>query len=109
MEYYNAMLEKFQKHVVVSESIKKIAYKKGVEIIKRFENFGGIALEGLFVTMCKENKQLSTYFGYDIGKSLKIENNHKVSDIKKLLLNNSNIKRIQDNPIVLKWFESPDI
>ena len=45
MEYYNAMLVKFQKHVVISESIKIIAYKKGVEIIKRFENFGGIALE----------------------------------------------------------------
>ena len=45
MEYYNAMLDKFQKHVVVSESIKMIAYKKGVEIIKRFENFGGITLE----------------------------------------------------------------
>ena len=55
--------------------------------------------------MCKENKQLATYFGYDNGKSLKIENNHKLADIKKLLLNNSNIKRIQDNPIVLKWFE----
>jgi len=104
MQDYNTMLEKFQKHVVISESIKKIAYDKCVEIIKRFENFGGIALESLFIAMCKENKQLATYFGYDVGKSLKIENNHKVADIKKLLLSNSNIKRIQDNPIVLKWF-----
>ena len=55
--------------------------------------------------MCKENKQLATYFGYDNGKSLKIEDNHKVSDVKKLLLNHSNIKRVQDNPIVLKWFD----
>ena len=38
MEYYNAMLVKFQKRVVFSESIKMIAYKKGVEIIKRFKN-----------------------------------------------------------------------
>ena len=55
--------------------------------------------------MCKENKQLATYFGYDIGKSLKIQDNHKLSDVKKLLLDHSNIKRIQDSPIVLKWFE----
>ena len=58
--------------------------------------------------MCKEDKQLATYFGYDSGKSLKIQDNHKVSDVKKLLLNHSNIKRIQDNPIVLKWFENPE-
>jgi replicative DNA helicase Mcm len=93
-EYYNAMLVKFQKHVDVtdSDSIKMIAYKKGVEIIKQFENFGGITLEALFTTICKENKQLATYFGYDIEKSLKIQDNHKTSDVKKLLLENTHIK-----------------
>ena len=105
MEFYNAMLVKFQKHVVVSESIKMIAYKKGVEIVKNFKNISGIALQDLFELMCKDNKQLATYFGYDNGKSLKIQDNHKVSDVKKLLLNHSNIKRVQDNPIVLKWFD----
>ena len=107
MEYYNVMLVKFQKHVVVSESIKMIAYKKGVEIVKNFKNISGIALQDLFELMCKDNKQLATYFGYDNGKSLKIQDNHKVSDVKKLLLNHSNIKRVQDNPIVLKWFDDP--
>ena len=82
-----------------------IAYNKGVEIIKQFENFGGITIEALFTTICKENKQLATYFGYDNGKSLKTQDNHKVSDIKKLLLENTHIKRVQDNPIVLKWFD----
>lgn len=106
MEFYNLMLVKFHKSVVYSESPKMIAYTKGVEIVKRFENFG-IRLEDLFVTICKEDKQLSTYFGYDSGKSLKIHDNHKVSDVKKLLLNNSNIKRVQDNPIILKWIENP--
>jgi DNA replicative helicase MCM subunit Mcm2 (Cdc46/Mcm family) len=106
MEYYNAMLVKFQKHVVVSESIKMIAYKKGVDIIKNFKNISGITLEALFENMCKDDKQLATYFGYDIGKSLKIQDNRKVSEVKKLLLNNSHIKRVQDNPIVLKWFDN---
>ena len=106
-DYYNAMLVKFRKHVTVSESLKMVAYKKGVETIKNFKNISGITLEALFETMCKDDKQLAIYFGYDNGKSLKIQDNHKVSDIKKLLLNHSNIKRVQDNPIVLKWFESP--
>ena len=106
-DYYNAMLVRFQKHVVVSESIQIVAYKKGEEIIKKFENFGGITLENLFTTMCKENKQLATYFGYDNEKSLKIQDNRKTREVKELLLNNSHIKRVQDNPIVLKWFNDP--
>ena len=56
--------------------------------------------------MCKEDKQLTTYFGYDNDKSLKIQDNHKTRDVKNLLLNHSNIKRIQDNPITLKWFDN---
>ena len=59
--------------------------------------------------ICKDNRQLATYFGYDNGKSLKIQDNHKVSDVKKLLLNHSNIKRVQDNPIVLKWFDEVNL
>jgi replicative DNA helicase Mcm len=52
-EFYNTMLVKFQKHVVYSESPKMLAYKKGVEIIKRFENFG-ITLEQIFETYVKK-------------------------------------------------------
>jgi replicative DNA helicase Mcm len=105
MEFYNAILVKFQKSVVYSESPKMLAYKKGVEIIKRFENFGGITLEQIFETMCQEDKQLASYFGYDNDKSLKIQDNHKASNVKKLLLTHTNIKRVHDNPIVLKWFD----
>ena len=69
MEYYNIMLVKFQKHVVYSESPKILAYKKGIEIVKQYENFNGITLEQIFETICKEDKQLATYFGYDKEKS----------------------------------------
>ena len=103
-EFYNIMLENFQKSVVYSESPKIIAYKKGVEIVKRFENFG-IELEQVFKTMCDEDKQLATYFGYDTGKTLKIKYNHKTRDVKELLLNHSNIKKTNEKPIVLKWID----
>jgi replicative DNA helicase Mcm len=102
-EFYNIMLQNFQKSVVYSESIKDLAYKKGVEIVKRFENFG-ISLEDLFKTMCEENKQFATYFGYDTGKPLEIKYNHRTRNIKELLLNNSHIKKRNEHPIVLKWF-----
>ena len=55
--------------------------------------------------MCQEDKQLASYFGYDNDKSLKIQNNHKASNVKKLLLTHTNLKRVHDNPIVLKWFD----
>src|SRR3546814_20370902 len=58
-----------------------------------------------FKIICKYNKQLATYFGYDNEKSLKIQDNHKIRDVKESLLNHSNIKRINNNPITLKWFE----
>jgi DNA replicative helicase MCM subunit Mcm2 (Cdc46/Mcm family) len=106
MEYYNVMLVKFQKSVVYSESPKMIAYKKGAEILERNKNFGGITLEELVELICKEDKQLATFYGYDNEKSLKIKDNHKVRDIKELLLNHTNIKRIRDNPITLKWFDN---
>jgi DNA replicative helicase MCM subunit Mcm2 (Cdc46/Mcm family) len=107
MEFYNTMLVKFQKSVVYSESPKFLAYKKGVEIVKRYEKFGGITLEQIFETMCKEDKQLAVFFRYDNEKSLKIQDNHKTRDVKELLLAHSNIKRTNNNPITLKWFDSP--
>ena len=109
MEFYNIMLVKFQKSVVYSESPKILAYKKGVEIIKNGKEFGGITLEELFAIICKDNKQLATFFGYEGEKSLKIKDNHKVSDVKELLLNHTNIKRVQDNPITLKWFDNDEM
>ena len=41
--------------------------------------------------MCKENKQLATYFGYDIGKSLKIQDNHKTSERKEIIIKYTHI------------------
>jgi hypothetical protein len=101
------MLVKFEKCVVYSESPKFLAYKKGVEILEQNKKFNGATLEELFKIICKDDKQLATYFGYDNEKSLKIQDNHKIRDVKESLLNHSNIKRINNNPITLKWFDNP--
>ncbi|HET7643453.1 MAG TPA: hypothetical protein VFK40_08090, partial [Nitrososphaeraceae archaeon] len=73
---------------------------------KKYKNFGGITLEQIFEEVCKEDKQLATYFGYDNEKSLKIKDNHKIRDVKEWLSSHSNIKRVRDNPITLKWFDN---
>lgn len=106
MEFYNSILVKFQKSVVISQSPKDVGYEKGVMIVERFKEFeGGVTLEKIFEIMCKENEQLTNYFGYG-KKSLKIKHNHKTRSVYEMLLGHSNLKKIQENPIVLKWMNS---
>jgi hypothetical protein len=105
MEFYNAILVKFKKSVIISKSPKSIAYAKGVKIVEGFQESGGVTLEELFEIMCQEDKQLANYFGYG-KKPLRIKHNHKIRDVyENYLKNHSNIKIIQEKPIVLKWFD----
>ena len=78
-EFYNIMLQNFQKSVVYSEAPSTISIKKGAEILERNKNFNSISLEELVELICKEDKQLAIYFGYDKEKSLKIKYNHKTA------------------------------
>ena len=108
-EFYNTtMLQNFQKSVVYSRPPKYLAYDKGKEILEGNKNFNGIRLEELAELICKDNKQLASYFRYDEGKSLKIKHNYKIQELRDLLINNSHIKQISDSPIVLKWFDLCD-
>ena len=102
MEFYNIMLLDFQKNVIVSQSPKEIAYNESTSLLKDMKDFGGITLEELIEKICQNNKQIGNYFGYG-KKSLKIEYNKKVRNLKEMLRSHSNIKRIQDKPIVLQW------
>ena len=54
---------------------------------------------------CERDIQVNQYFG--INKPLKIEHNSKTRIVYDMLLNHSNIKRIQDKPIVLQWIQPP--
>jgi DNA replicative helicase MCM subunit Mcm2 (Cdc46/Mcm family) len=104
-EYYNVMLADFQKSVVVSHSPRDLAYNECVSILEQIKGFGGITLEDLFKKVCENNEQLANYFEYD-EKPLKIKNNRKVRDVYERLLNHSNIKKVQEKPIVLQWLDT---
>lgn len=103
MDFYNVMLLDFQKEVIVSQSLREIAYQECVALLEQCKDFGGITLEELITKICQGNKQLANYFEYGKIKSLKIENNKKVRNVYDMLLNHSNIKKVQDRPIVLEW------
>jgi DNA replicative helicase MCM subunit Mcm2 (Cdc46/Mcm family) len=104
MEFYNVMLVDFQKSVVVSQSPRDLAYNECVSILEQIKGFGGITLEELFKKVCENNEQLANYFEYN-DKPLKIKNNRKVRDVYERLLNHSNIKKVQEKPIVLQWLD----
>jgi len=103
MEFYNVMLLNFQKQVVVSQSLKDIAYNECITVLKDIKDVSnGITLEDLVEIICKRNEQLAHYFGY--GKiSLQIKHNRKTRNLLDLLLNNSKVKKVGDKPIVLQW------
>ena len=89
--------------------LKDLAIEKGLEIVKRFKEFGGVSLEELIEIMCKEDKQLRVYFGYG-EKSLKMSKNSKVRGIYELLKRNPHIIIKDEKPVVLKWlYDTYDI
>jgi replicative DNA helicase Mcm len=106
-EYYNTMLLNFQKQVVVSESPTEIAYTECISSLKKQKNFGGFGFVDLLKEICKNNLQIADYLGYP-RKSLQIKINHKSRKICYKLLNNSHVKKINEHPIALKWFDNYD-
>lgn len=104
-EYYNVMLLNFQKQVIVSDPPSEIAYNECIVSLKKQKNFGGIAFEDILKEICKNNEQCADYFEYP-HKSLQIKNNRKARRICDKLLNNSHIKKTNEHPIALKWFDN---
>ena len=104
MEFYNVMLVDFQKSVVVSQSPKDLAYNECLLLLERSKGSGGITLEEMVKQICESNEQLANYFEYP-EKQLRIKNNRKMRNVCEMLLNHSNIKKIQEKPIVLQWID----
>ena len=106
MQFYNVMLQNFQKQVVISQSPREVAYQECMSVLKEMKNFGGFTFEKLIEKICQRNEHLSNYFRY--GKvSLQIKHNKKSRNVYDMLLNNSKIKKIGEKPTVLQWLSDP--
>ena len=75
--------------------------------IKTTKEFWWSWFEDLLKEICKNNEQCADYLGYP-RKSLQIKINRKSRKICYKLLNNSHIKKINEHPIALKWFDNYD-
>jgi hypothetical protein len=104
MEFYNMMLLQYKQVVNVISNPREITYNQCVEILREVQV--GISLEELIKRSCERNEQIKNYLNFGNDKSLRLRDNKKVRDIYEMLLNHKNIKRIQEKPVVLQWFES---
>lgn len=104
VEFYNVMISKFLRTVKIPENPRDIAYGECISILKKFSNFGGIALEEVFKQACENKKQVGSYFGID--KSLRIDRNYKTRAVYEMLVNNQNVRIINEKPIALQWISS---
>ena len=104
LKFFNSMVQQLTEVVSIPSNPRDNAYQECVTILEQLEEFGGITLEELFKKAAENNKQVNSYFGFD--KSLKIDKNYKTRAVCDMLLNNQNINKINDKPIVLQWQKS---
>ena len=104
LEFFNPMVQQLAEVVSIPSNPRDNAYQECVTILEQLKEFGGIILEELFKKAAENNKQVNSYFGFD--KSLKIDKNYKTRTVYDMLLNNQNICKISDKPIVLQWQSS---
>ena len=99
-EFYNVMISKFLQIVKIPENPRDLTVKICIEILRSHKS-SAISFQDLIIKAKQENQQVRDY----IGHNLKMQNNYKLRAVYDLLTNNSNIKIINEKPVVLKYIE----
>ena len=99
-EFYNIMISKFLQAVKIPENPRDVTYKICLEILKAHRANGMSLLEVIKIAK-QENEQIKDYLGND----LRMQSNYKLRAVYELLVNNSNIKIVNEKPVVLKYIE----
>jgi replicative DNA helicase Mcm len=106
IEFYNVVLQQYQRAVTIPLNPRDATYQECLRVL--IDEKIGITLEELFKKACKNNGYIQRYlcFGFrgnDKDKPLRLRNNKKIRAIYQMLLNNTNLKRVQEKPVVLQW------
>lgn len=104
MQFYNMMLQQFDQVVSVTQDPRNVTVEECIAVLSGLQN--GITLEELLVKVCQRNEQTSRYLGFVENNTsvLQIRNNKKTRAVYDILQNHTNIKKIQEKPVVLQWF-----
>jgi replicative DNA helicase Mcm len=104
VKFYNVILTQLENTVSIPNNPRYEAYNECVTILKQYERLGGITLDELLKKACENNQQVNDYLvGLNNTKSLRIDKNRKTRAVYTMLLNNQNVRKVGENPIVLKW------
>ena len=110
VKFYNVILTQLENTVTIPNDPRYEAYNECITILKQYEKLGGITLYDLFKKACENNQQINDYLidGERLkqNKSLRTDKNHKTRAVYDILLNNQNVRKVGENPIVLKWSSS---
>jgi replicative DNA helicase Mcm len=113
LEFYNAVIYQYlDSTVLIPNDPKDIAIFEFTNILKN--SVFAYSLEELATRACQnnkyvgayllgENKQDNNYNNKNSHNQLKIENNKKLRNIYNLLIENPNVKIVNEKPIALQW------
>jgi replicative DNA helicase Mcm len=112
MEFYNAAIYQYLESTVsIPADPKDIAVVEFTNILK--ESHFAFSLEGLAKEACEKDQYVKSYLlgnidnkTINLNSFLKIETNRKLRSVYDLLLENPNIKRVNEKPIALQWINS---
>jgi replicative DNA helicase Mcm len=103
IEYYNVQLAQHQQIVNMPTSPRNVAFNECITTLRDIKS--PIALEELLKNVCQKNNYIKNYFCFSNG-NLRLSDNIKVRTVYEMLLNHSNVRRVQEKPVVLQWYSS---
>jgi hypothetical protein len=103
MEFYNAVIYQYlDSTVLIPDDPKDITVVEFTKVLK--ESPFAFSLEELVKKACERNQYVKSYLwvsGNKINSSFRIGNNRKLRSVYDLLLENPNIKGVNEKPIAL--------
>jgi len=102
VRYYDSIIKDYNNDVYIPEDPRERALRGCIEILRDLKK--GISLDELIMMICEKIEQVKRYLSFG-NKPLRMRDNKKVRNLYEMLVAHKNIKRIQEKPIVLQWFD----
>jgi hypothetical protein len=102
-QFYNVILSQYQQIVNVPTSPRNITFQECIVTLRDIKS--PITLEELLKNVCQNNNYVKNYLCFGNG-NLRLSDNMKVRNVYEMLLNHSNVRRVQEKPVVLQWYSS---
>ncbi len=104
IQFYNVVLQQYQQAVSVPTNPRDVTYNECLNILR--ESQVAVLLEELLKQACQNNHYIERYLCFG-NKPLRLRDNKKVRSVYEMLLNHTNVRRNQEKPVVLQWFDNP--